>query len=425
MLNQILKKASLLYIGIFLMVVGLVIIILNTKLLEIFSFLLSLTIISLAIYMILRYLIDKINSNKKTKLSLVVVHLIFVLIITIFPYIPYYLLPFLVFIYLMTVALIQYVNYYILKKNNEKNRIHELIQAIICSVTSIIFLFTPGFFTNITVVIMGYYFLLLGINYILEYIFTIIPEKKFSKIKNIHLTLPKFVLLFIPYQKLIKNKKVINDNILTLEKEKNFDLEIFIHVSDLGYGKVGHADFYFDGLIYSYGNYDYKTAKFFELFGDGVLFTTKQKEEYLSFCIKKSQKTIYGFRLKLTSSQKEKIRKKLNILKDNLIKWKVGKKGKNYAACLNRKLDVNFYKFTKGRYKTYYTIGNSSCVKLVDDVVGSTILNIKGIISPGTYYHYLEKELLKKNSNVIGYQIYNQKWRQDYQKSKKNVHKNC
>ena len=57
--------------------------------------------------------------------------------------------------------------------------------------------------------------------------------------------------------------------------------------------------------------------------------------------------------------------------------------------------------------------------------MGSTILNIKGIISPGTYYHYLEKELLKKNSNVIGYQIYNQKWRQDYQKSKKNVHKNC
>ena len=146
MLNQILKKVSLLYIGIFLIIIGLITIILNTKLLEIFSFLLSLTIISLAFYIIVRYLIDKIKSTKKTKLSLVIVHLLFVLIVTVYPYIPYYLLPFLFSIYLMIVAVIQYVNYYILKKNDVKNRIHELIQAFICSITSIIFLFTPSIF---------------------------------------------------------------------------------------------------------------------------------------------------------------------------------------------------------------------------------------------------------------------------------------
>ena len=419
MFNQILKKDSLLYLGIFLITMGLITIILNTKLLELFSILLSITIILLAISSIIRYFISKVKSDKKVKLSLVFVHLIFVIIISYYPYIPYYILPFLFSIYLLLVAVIQYVNYYLLKKNNVPNRIHELIRAIICLFISILFLITPVFFTSMTITITGYYFLLLGINYVIEYIFTIIPEKKISNIKNIHMTLPKFVLMFIPYQKLIKNKKIIKENILTYEKYpgKNWNLEIFIHVSDEGYGKIGHADFYFDNLLYSYGNYDFSTAKFFELFGDGVLFTTKDKEEYLSFCIKKSKKTIYGFRLFLNEKQKNKIRKNLQNLKENLIEWEPPKNGKEYAVCLKRKVNVKFYKFIKGKYKTYYTIGNS-CVKLVDDIVGSNILNIKGIISPGTYYHYLEKELLKKNSNVIGYQIYNKQWKKTWRRKK-------
>ena len=38
--------------------------------------------------------------------------------------------------------------------------------------------------------------------------------------------------------------------------------------------------------------------------------------------------------------------------------------------------------------KTYFTV-NTNCVKLVDEIVKMDVLNITGIISPGTYYDYL------------------------------------
>ena len=52
---------------------------------------------------------------------------------------------------------------------------------------------------------------------------------------------------------------------------------------------------------------------------------------------------------------------------------------------------------------------STNCVKLVDDVVGTTgsdLLTINGVITPGAYYEYLENEFKKKNSNVITKQIY-------------------
>ena len=67
-------------------------------------------------------------------------------------------------------------------------------------------------------------------------------------------------------------------------------------------------------------------------------------------------------------------------------------------------------KYSKnGKYKTYYVMG-SNCCYLVDDILGNSgmdILSINGIITPGTYYDYFNKELSKKNSNVVSKSIYN------------------
>ena len=56
----------------------------------------------------------------------------------------------------------------------------------------------------------------------------------------------------------------------------------------------------------------------------------------------------------------------------------------------------------------------SNCCYLVDDILGNSgmdILSINGIITPGTYYNYFNKELSLKNSNVVSKNIYNNRRR--------------
>ena len=52
----------------------------------------------------------------------------------------------------------------------------------------------------------------------------------------------------------------------------------------------------------------------------------------------------------------------------------------------------------------------TNCCFLADDIIGKSgmdILSINGIITPGTYYDYLNRELKLKSSNVISKEIYN------------------
>ena len=50
----------------------------------------------------------------------------------------------------------------------------------------------------------------------------------------------------------------------------------------------------------------------------------------------------------------------------------------------------------------------------MDDILGNSgmdILSLNGIITPGTYYNYFNKEINRKNSCVISKNIYNSKRR--------------
>ena len=70
--------------------------------------------------------------------------------------------------------------------------------------------------------------------------------------------------------------------------------------------------------------------------------------------------------------------------------------------------NCTFYKFKQGYFKTYFTL-TSNCVRLADTIVGSAgldLIAINGIITPGTYYNYLDKLFKRKNTIVIKKKIY-------------------
>ena len=69
---------------------------------------------------------------------------------------------------------------------------------------------------------------------------------------------------------------------------------------------------------------------------------------------------------------------------------------------------AKFYKFNSGKFKTYFVL-NTNCVKLADEILGKcgiNIIKISGIITPGAYYDYFDREFGFKKSNVVSKTIY-------------------
>lgn len=151
----------------------------------------------------------------------------------------------------------------------------------------------------------------------------------------------------------------------------------------------------------------------FETIGDGVLFVA-DRDRYLNFCIQNYRQTIFAYGLSLTAKQLVSVKNEINKLMVDTYRWfprsYYNKNDcKDYASKLFLVTNAFFYKFKKGKFKTYFVLG-SNCVKLAERVVGKgglDIIDLNGIISPGTYQNYLEKEYQRVNGVVVSKNVYN------------------
>ena len=68
-----------------------------------------------------------------------------------------------------------------------------------------------------------------------------------------------------------------------------------------------------------------------------------------------------------------------------------------------------------GKFKTYFVL-NTNCVLLADTILGTSgidILKVSGLIAPGTYYEYFEREFKRKRSKVVSKRIYLNRTKKD------------
>ncbi len=327
------------------------------------------------------------------------------------------LFPIIFGIYTLVNGIIKFATYIIFKNRENRTYYNVLIGSMIDFIFAYIMITSPSKNIDGLTVILGIYLILFGLTYFYDFLKEMFPKGTNSK-RRIRITPPIIVASLIPYNVLLSLNKFINkwktpvkiDNKNTSGK---VDLEILIHVREDNIGRFGHADLVFDGKVYSYGCYDEDSKKLFEAIGNGTLFEIKGKKKYIKFCNDYSDKTIFCFGVTLTEEEKEKIKNKLKSILKDTYRWnpeiKEGKKDNGYAVTLVDRTGAKFYKFNKGStFKTYFLL-STNCVKLVDEVLGVTgsdILKINGVITPGTYYDYLEKELKRKNSKVITKEIY-------------------
>lgn len=418
MIEKSITKASLLLNSLLFLCVGITIIFFKTSYLNLFHLITSLLIMGLGgISLILN--IIKTKKIKDILLSFTT------LIIGIFIYYNktkfLSLFPIIFGMYMLLNGTIKFITYIIFKNRENLNYYAVLLGSLIDFIFSYIMILQPTENINRLTIILGVYLILFSITYFKDFLKECFPQKR-KKGRSIRITIPIIFSVLIPYKVFQKINKMLETwktpvNVKNKKTNEKVDLEILIHVHDSAIGKVGHADLCFEGTVYSYGCYDEESKKLFESLGEGTLFETKEKEKYIKFCNIHSDKTIFSFGLSLTEEEKTAVKKEINRIKSYTYPWKSieitekNKKRNDYAIQLTKEANAKFYKFNKSSYKTYFLL-STNCVKLVDDVVGATgsdLLKINGVITPGSYYSFLEKEFKRKNSNVISKQIYTKK----------------
>lgn len=365
-----------------------------------------------------------INKRSKNNLLLAIINLVFALILLMIPEIPQSIFPFLLSQYLIIYSIIKLMICVIFFNNHVPGIKKELLIFIVYSLLGISILLFPLKHIEILLIFVGIYFISLGAFFILTSVYTSIPIKYKNKFKRkIRIHIPLWLETIVPFavltgiNKMLEveeyRKKILKDEFDTIEP----DVEIVVHVSNRGMNRVGHVDFIYKNEVYSYGNYDDSSKRFYEMIGDGILFHANKKQ-YIPFCIKHSKKTLFSFGLKLSEEQKKQINDKFKEIEDNLVKWHppycYDKKNKDkygdYASELYKATKAEFYKFKVGKFKTYFVFG-ASCCDIVNEFIGSSgidLLKMNGIISPGTYYDCLNREYINKTGMVISRKIYNQ-----------------
>lgn len=389
------------------------------------------SIIQLLVFVFLLHGISNLCSlilKKEVSIELfirTILTVLFAVIMNIFPNIPLSIVPILFAIYLLFNSAVKGISAYYLWKNAQK-KWKELFLFLFFLVAGVTFLFAPIGHLPTFLSIMGIYCILIGLGKWKDLLLEYIPIH-FSK-RTFRISLPTFLDAFIPRQMLTKINRYFNNNkeepkISQIQKENvTPDLEIFIHVAPQGFNQLGHMDIYFGGKVISYGNYDPASSQLLDSIGDGVLFET-DKERYIPFCIKQSNKTLIGFGLKLTDAQKKKVQEEIDKIKKNAYIWNppviqdsMKKEKKSYIELLYLETNATLYKFKTGEFKTYFVLGRN-CTLFADRIVGKSgtdILKIAGIITPGAYLDYLEDEFAKRNSKVICRTIYNEATKEEH-----------
>ena len=342
---------------------------------------------------------------------------------------PVHLLVRFIGLYQLLVCGINGVTYWLFRQNNVRPRGRFLFDALIYGSLAIGAIMTPGEESESQFLVLGIYLIFLGCAYFRDgWYYNSKREYRTFK-RRFRLSLPIVVVALIPHKMLRKLNSLLQETDVSdltadvvynsQKRQAPADLEVLIHVTDSGFGAMGHVDICYRNQVISYGCYDTDSERLGGAIGDGVLFET-DRDAYIAFCQRVSNKTLFGYGVMLDAAQKAAIEQQIAQLKSWTVPWQppatVTKQGSMkhqpmYAALLQQQTGAQLYKFTQSRFKTYFVL-STNCVLLADTILGQAgtdVLSVRGFISPGTYQDFLEREYSKPHSMVVSRFVYQQK----------------
>ena len=227
----------------------------------------------------LRHIIKNIRYKKKNEnMILIFLSLVFSIVLLYIPSIPQSFLPLIFSAYMLLFSVFYFGYFLILLKDKGPKKFRILFVSIFYLIIGLVFFLFPLKHIDLLLKGISVYFIVLGIFFVSESIYHLIPNKYKNIYKRkIRISLPVWLEAIVPYTifvdinnvlKIRDNKKKYRLPILT--EKSNF--EVLVHVSPNGFNRIGHVDLIYGDKVISYGNYDDSSKKYNTIIGDGVLF---------------------------------------------------------------------------------------------------------------------------------------------------------
>lgn len=319
-------------------------------------------------------------------------------------------------------AIVKLIDGYRCKIDMIHGTITNFLSAVINIIIFIILSLEPSGKFKLFSYIIGIYLVIYGLVYIINNIIDILPNHVQDTIKYhkaislpiiIDILIPKSFYLSLDYFNNISKLEYTNDP----SKDKPLDIEVYIYLKEKGPESLGHIDIAYNGTIYSYGCHDPKHRKLMGTFGDGVLIEA-DRDLFLKQAMS-DHKRIISYGLKLNDKEKNILDKRIKELLNRTTPWSCEAKEaidngndatniNDYASRVYKATHCKMYKFTSGKFKTYF-VATTNCVLLTDHLIRCkelNLINISGIIIPGSYLKYLNEEYLRKDTIVVKRMIY-------------------
>lgn len=265
-----------------------------------------------------------------------------------------------------------------------------------------------------TLLILGVYLVFVGLTLLTDGSRMVLARRTtLNRLSSrIRIPLPVFLEAIIPNRSIIRfnrelqQAELLGEGILSDYPLKYSDeslVHLLIQVGASGFDKIGHVDVSYKGKVYSYGNHDVDSHKLFGAIGDGVLIEADEMK-YLAY-LKSRHVTVFRYGIVLSQAEQNNFQVELGRLLQQSTEWVITseEQRKSFMGRVIQAAEGKGYKFKEGRYKTYFVLG-TNCVLLVDNLLGANginIINLSGILSPGSYYDYFDKLFQLKGSKVI------------------------
>ncbi|WP_219123179.1 DUF308 domain-containing protein [Streptococcus constellatus] len=322
--------------------------------------------------------------------------------------------------YQLCTAAVYGITYLLYRQNKLKGGFRYFFDTVLYGGIGLTTIFSPSTDGRLQFLIVGIYLILLGFSNVRDGAFFNTDLEQKQLWRRIRINLPVIIAAFFPAEQLNRfnrfwqGEKREHQKVYSRirDKQKSVDLEVLVHTSDQNlFGMIGHVDICYQGKVISYGSYDVFSERLFGTIGDGVLFKV-DKDAYIELCKQESKKTLFGYGLYLTDEQKIAVEKRLAEIDELLAVWNPSAELKNndhtYAYKLKHGLGAQLYKFKTSQFKTYFILSTNCCL-LADSIIGqagTAILDMRGIITPGTYQSYLQYEFESANDLVVAQNIY-------------------
>ena len=321
--------------------------------------------------------------------------------------------------YQLFIGVSLFISWLLLRRDRVSGRVGILLASVINLIWGVASIAIKSSETVDSVVArLGFYLVFIGLTILMDARDYYLSQRTKTRVKRrIRVPLPVIFTILLPKKMLDKINHFIQEELSMSEwtspELKGTDrqpvLKVFIHVGEDGFNQMGHVDLSYKGRVYAYGNYDIDSERLLGAIGEGVLFSLDD-QDYIDYCLQYN-KTLFEYRVVLTAAQEVEFEKNLNDIFKNTQSWEPTSSTQltSYLGKMTQKYKVETFKFRSSRYKTYFVLG-TNCVLLADQLIGASgldLLAMVGILAPGTYYDYFEKEYQKPNSIVVGKTIHN------------------